>query len=228
LLPEEELSTDGGLGKIGKTPTSEEVLEKPLSLNESRYRAVLSILKEAQAKRVLDVGCGDGKLLRYLLEEKSFDEIVGLDVSYRALEIAAERLKLERLPDKVREKIKLMHGSLTYRDTRLEGFAAACVIEVIEHLDEARLGAFERVLFEFARPGVVIVTTPNSEYNIKFEGLPAGKLRHPDHRFEWTRGQFNEWCDGIAARFDYSVKFQSVGDEDADLGSPTQMAVFTK
>jgi len=226
LMPEETLATEIEFGMKAKPETSEEVLEKPLSLNEQRYKNVIAILKSVQAKRVVDVGCGEGKLLRHLLEETSFEEIVGLDVSYRALEIATERLKMERLPDKVREKIKLIHGSLTYRDRRLEGFDAATVIEVIEHLDTARLVAFERVLFEFARPAVVMLTTPNADYNVKFETLPAGQFRHPDHRFEWTRAQFKEWADAIAEKFNYSVTFQPVGDEDADLGSPTQMAVF--
>jgi 3' terminal RNA ribose 2'-O-methyltransferase Hen1 len=199
-----------------------------LSLNERRYGRVISVLKETQARRVVDVGCGEGKLLRRLLEERSFDEIVGLDVSYRALEIAAERLNLERLPDQLREKIKLMHGALTYRDRRLENFDAATVIEVIEHLDRARLVAFERVLFEFAAPPVVILTTPNADYNVRFETLPAGQFRHPDHRFEWTRAQFEEWAGGIAEKFGYAVNFQPVGEEDPELGAPTQMAVFTK
>lgn len=228
LVPEETPATEIEFGTNAIKETSEEVLEKPLSLNEQRYKTVIAVLKSVQAKRVVDVGCGEGKLLRHLLEENSFEEIVGLDVSYRALEIAAERLKMERLPDKKREKIKLIHGSLTYRDRRLEKFDAATVIEVIEHLDTARLVAFERVLFEFARPAVVVLTTPNADYNVKFETLPAGRFRHPDHRFEWTRTQFKEWADAIAEKYRYAVTFQTVGNEDIELGSPTQMAVFTK
>lgn len=227
LLPEEAVADEIEFGKKVKAETSEEVLEKPLSLNEQRYRQVISVLQAVQAKRIVDVGCGEGKLLRHLLETNSFEEIVGLDVSYRVLEIASDRLKMERLPDRQREKIKLLHGSLTYRDKRLEGFDAATVVEVIEHLDTARLVAFERVLFEFARPGVVVLTTPNAEYNVKFETLPAGKFRHFDHRFEWTRAQFQEWADTIAAKFGYSVSFKPVGEEDSALGAPTQMAVFT-
>lgn len=228
LLPEESITPELEFGTRAKVPTSEEVLEKPLSLNERRYSEVISVLKGAQVRRVVDVGCGEGKLMRYLLEERSFDEIVGLDVSHRALEIASNRLKLERLPDKQREKIKLIHGSLTYRDKRLEGFDAATVIEVIEHLDQPRLVAFERVLFEFARPSIVILTTPNAEYNVKFESLPAGKFRHPDHRFEWTRAQFKEWTENIGAKFGYAIALRSIGDEDPELGAPTQMVVFSK
>lgn len=227
LLPEEAAADEMEFGKKIKAESAEEVLEKPLSLNERRYREVISVLREARAKRVVDVGCGEGKLLRHLLEINVFEEIVGLDVSHRALEIASERLKMERMPDNQRERIKLLHGSLTYRDRRLEGFDAATVVEVIEHLDAARLVAFERVLFEFARPAVVVVTTPNAEYNVKFETLPAGEFRHADHRFEWTRAQFQQWADRIAAEFGYAVNFKPVGDEDAALGAPTQMAVFT-
>lgn len=204
----------------------EEQVEARISLNEQRLNTVMAVLKSSGASRVLDLGCSYGNLLRRLLEEKQFEEIVGLDVSYRALEIAADRLRLDRLSEKQRNRIKLMQGSLIYRDKRIAGFDAAAVIEVIEHLDEPRLAAFERVLFEFAKPKTVVVTTPNVEYNVKFETLPAGKLRHKDHRFEWTRAQFQKWAEGISTRFNYAVRFLPVGEEDSVVGSPTQMAVF--
>src|SRR2546423_1496457 len=205
----------------------EEKVERPLSLNERRQSAVVAALKGAEAKRVIDLGCGEGRLLKTLLEDRSFDEVTGMDVSHRALEVAAERLRMERLPPKMRERIRLFQGSLTYRDKRLAGFDAATVVEVVEHLDEARLSAFERVLFEFARPRTVILTTPNVEYNVKFEGLPNGRLRHKDHRFEWTRAGFQTWAEAVAARHGYAVRFLPVGDEDPQVGAPTQMAVFT-
>ena len=205
----------------------EEKVERPLSLNERRQAAVLAALKSAEAKRVIDLGCGEGRLLKALLEDRSFNEIVGMDVSHRALEMAADRLRLDRMPTKMKERIKLIQGSLTYRDKRLTGFDAATVVEVIEHLDEARLSAFERVLFEFARPGAVVLTTPNVEYNVKFEGLPAGRFRHKDHRFEWTRAEFQNWAEGVAGRHGYTVRFLPVGDDDQQAGAPTQMGVFT-
>lgn len=206
--------------------TEEEAIERPLNLNELRINTVLAALKSCGAKRVVDLGCGEGKLLRALLEDRSIDEIVGLDVSHRALQIAQERLRLDRMPTRQRERLKLIQGSLMYRDKRLAGYDAATVIEVIEHLDQQRLTAFERVLFEFAKPSVVVLTTPNVEYNARFETLPAGKLRHKDHRFEWTRKQFNDWSDGIAKQHGYEVRFLPVGPEDALVGAPTQMAVF--
>lgn len=206
----------------------EATLEEHISLNEQRLGAVVAALKASGAKRVLDLGCGEGRLLQELLKDKSFEEIVGVDVSYRALEIARERLKLDRLPPKQRERIELIQGALTYRDKRLAGYDAAVMAEVIEHLDRPRLAACERVVFEFARPRAVVLTTPNVEYNVKFEWLPAGKLRHKDHRFEWTRDEFHSWAKGVADRFGYTVRFAPVGSEDPVVGPPTQMGVFTR
>ena len=204
----------------------EEAVEKGLNLNNQRLNAVLAALRSVNAKRVLDLGCGEGKLLRTLLQDPSFAEIVGVDVSHRALQIAHERMRLERLPTRQRDRIKLIHGSLTYRDKRLSGFDAASVVEVIEHLDQPRLAAFERVLFEFARPNSIVLTTPNVEYNVRFETLPAGSFRHKDHRFEWTRAQFSEWAQLMAEKYGYGVRFLPVGPEDSEVGAPTQMAVF--
>ena len=187
---------------------------------------MVAALRASGAKRVLDLGCGSGKLLRALLEEQSFERIVGVDISYAALEMAQRRLRLDRLAPRQRERLELFQTALTYRDRRLAGFDSAAVVEVIEHLDALRLRSFERVVFEHAKPGTVVVTTPNREYNAKFEGLPAGNFRHRDHRFEWTRAEFEAWAGRVAAERGYSVRFLSIGPEDQDFGAPTQMAVF--
>jgi 3' terminal RNA ribose 2'-O-methyltransferase Hen1 len=206
----------------------EDALEKPLSLNEQRLGAVMAAIRSSGARRVLDLGCGEGKLLRQLLKDKQFEEVVGMDVSIRSLETARDRLKLDRIPEKQAARVTLIHGSLIYRDRRLEGFDVAAVVEVVEHLDPTRLAAFERALFEFARPGTVVLTTPNREYNVKWENVGTEKLRHPDHRFEWSRQEFHDWAEGVASRRDYTARFLPVGPVDESLGSPTQMAVFRR
>jgi 3' terminal RNA ribose 2'-O-methyltransferase Hen1 len=214
---------------VGTEHAAEEAeVEQPLRLNEARLASVVSALRSVGAKRVLDLGCGEGQLIQALLKDKAFTSITGVDVSVRALETAARRLRLAEMHESQRSRVQLLHGSLVYRDKRLEGYDAAAVVEVIEHLDLSRLASFERVVFEHARPGAVIVTTPNREYNAKFPTLTTGRARHRDHRFEWTRGEFRSWAEGLAGARGYGVRFLPVGPEDADLGAPTQMAVFTR
>ena len=224
LVEEEavEPETDDAADDDASSPTA----EREQSLHEQRLGAVMAALRASGAKRVVDLGCGEGKLLRELLADKQFTEILGLDVSVRALEIAHRRLKLDRLPERQRERIRLLHGALTYRDERLANFDAAAIVEVIEHLDPARLASFERVVFEHARPPTVVLTTPNREYNVVWDSLPAGTMRHSDHRFEWSREEFQAWGDGVAQRFGYAVRYLAVGPEEADVGAPSQMAVF--
>lgn len=202
-------------------------VEEKISLNEQRLGTVLAVLRKFGATNVIDMGCGEGRLLDLLMEDKTFTRIVGVDVSQQVLEKAQRRLKLNRLNEHQSARITLIQGALTYRDKRFSGFDAATCIEVIEHLDLPRLHAFERVLFEFARPQRVIVTTPNSEYNVKFDSLPAGKFRHRDHRFEWNRAEFRNWSDGVANRHGYKIEFLPVGPEDDNVGAPTQMGVFS-
>jgi len=206
--------------------TEESLAEDRLSLHEQRIADVLAVLRDAGAKRVIDLGCGEGRLLKALLGDRQFTEIVGMDVSLRSLEIAADRLHLDRVPPKRAERVRLIHGSLTYHDPRIAGFDAAAVVEVIEHLDPPRLGAFERIVFEKARPAFVVITTPNVEYNVRWPTLPAGRFRHRDHRFEWTRAQFQTWSARVTERFGYEVRHLPVGPEDPEVGPPTQMAVF--
>ena len=205
---------------------SEESLETPISLNQQRQETVANQLVATGASRVIDLGCGEGKLLKQLIGQWQFKQISGMDVSIAALEKAHRRLRLDDLPDFQSERVQLFHGSLMYRDKRLAGFDAATLVEVIEHLDPPRLAAMERVVFKYAKPKVVVVTTPNVEYNKLWSSLPAGQMRHPDHRFEWTRQEFQNWSQSICSQYGYEVRFDGIGPADQAVGPPTQMAVF--
>ena len=224
----EETTTDPDVEDEVESHEEAEVAEKKLGLGEQRIGAVLAVLRGAGARKVLDLGCGEGQLLTRLAAERSFEEVLGADVSVGRLQRASRRLKLDSRSEKARPRVRLIHGSLTYRDRRLSDYDAAAVVEVIEHLDPPRLAAFEEALFRFARPGTVAVTTPNVEYNVRFDSLPAGHFRHRDHRFEWTRAEFAAWAETVCQRHGYTARFVPIGPDDPEVGSPTQMAVFTK
>lgn len=204
----------------------EEKLEKKLTLHQQRLHLVVEQIKKLQAKSIIDLGCGEGKLLKLLLKERGIEKILGVDVSYQSLERASKRLYLEEMPPAQRARIDLIHSALTYSDPRFEGFDVAALVEVIEHLDLPRMDAFEKNIFGKAKPKAVIITTPNREYNAMFETLSAGKFRHADHRFEWTRQEFQDWSKQVADNYHYQVSFLGIGETDEKYGSPSQMAIF--
>lgn len=207
---------------------AEAELEKPIRLHDLRLDTVRDTVVAAGAESVLDLGCGEGKLIRRLVREKGIRKIVGVDPSVRSLETAARRLHLTDAGDAMRERIQLQMGSLTYGDRRWQGFDAATLVEVIEHIDPPRLSSLELSLFGDARPRVVVVTTPNREYNALFEGMKPGTLRHSDHRFEWTRDEFGTWARRVAEEHGYSVETAPVGPLDDTHGAPSQMAIFRR
>ncbi|GGP82662.1 3' terminal RNA ribose 2'-O-methyltransferase Hen1 [Saccharothrix coeruleofusca] len=227
-LVESALSRLAELEEVEPEELDNALAEPRISLAAQRRAVVLAQLGEAGARRVLDLGCGGGALLRDLLAVPEFTEICGVDVSTKALREAARALRLDRMPERLRARITLRQSSLTYADAELKGFDAAVLMEVVEHLDPMRLPALEHSVFAVARPRVVLVTTPNVEYNALFETLPTGGLRHPDHRFEWTRAQFGDWAREVGDRRGYTVRHLPVGPEDPDRGAPTQLAVFTR
>ncbi len=214
--PEEEL----------QGPQQEQEPRQP-SLAEQRRTAILTALRETGAAKVADLGCGQGELLGALLKDPRFTGILGVDVSVRALRVASRKLGLERLSERQAARVSLVQGALTYTDARLKGFDAAVLCEVIEHLDLPRLPALEYAVFGAARPRTVVVTTPNAEYNVRWESLPAGTVRHSDHRFEWSRAEFRAWAEKVAAAYGYTVELRPVGPEDEEVGAPTQLALFT-
>ena len=211
--------------RAGADPTAD---ARPVPLAAQRRSAVLDVLRAAGATRVADLGCGEGSLVAALLKDARFTEILGVDVSCRALAVAARRLHLDRMSERQAQRVRLLQGALTYVDDRISGYDAAVLSEVVEHVDPPRLPALEHAVFGAARPGTVVVTTPNAEYNVRWESLPAGQVRHTDHRFEWDRAQFRAWAGQVAERYGYTVAFSPVGPDDPGVGPPTQLAAFTR
>lgn len=230
IIPDTDNETEQDeLTKIEDTAAAHTQLQKAKKerLHDIRLKLVAEKLKQSGAASVIDLGCGDGKLLRLLLKEKQFTRIAGTDVSYSELEKSQDKLHWNEMPEKQRERLSLFQSSLTYRDKRFSGFDAAAVVEVIEHLDPNRLPALEKSLFTYAKPQTIVLTTPNREYNVRYENLSAGKVRHSDHRFEWTRSEFAAWAERVARENNYTVAFFPVGEEEKNIGAPSQMAVFT-
>jgi 3' terminal RNA ribose 2'-O-methyltransferase Hen1 len=209
-------------------PTARDPVERAMGLHEQRLNAAIAAAREIGARSLIDLGCGEGRLLELSLRERQLTRILGLDVSSVALGRARRRLRLDTLPDAQRRRIDIAQGSLLYRDQRLDGFDMAAMIEVIEHLDAPRLGAMERVVFQHARPRRVVVTTPNREYNVRWEALGSERLRHGDHRFEWTRAEGRTWAERTAATYGYRVTQQELGPADPDLGAPSQLIIFDR
>jgi 3' terminal RNA ribose 2'-O-methyltransferase Hen1 len=224
---------EAGSGEAGESDSTrrrkaEQALEKPIRLHHLRLDCVVSVLREHGAASILDLGCGEGKLILRLTAEPWARRIVGVDASVAMVKRAAKRLRHGRAAAHSAERVSVRLGSLTYGDRRWSGFDAATLVEVIEHLDPARLPALERSLFGGARPGLVVMTTPNREYNVLLDGLKPGALRHADHRFEWTREEFMEWAESIVTKWGYSVELRGIGPEKDHVGSPSQMAVFKR
>lgn len=200
--------------------------EKRVPLNTQRHEAVHAVLLELGVRSVIDLGCGNGRFLRRLVKDSTFTRVVGSDVDTRSLQRAAKHLHVDRMNERQAARVELFQGALTYEDDRYAGFEAAVLMEVVEHVDPPRLAALEHVVFGVARPGAIVVTTPNGEYNLLYEGLVG--MRHPDHRFEWTRAQFIQWADHVAETYGYAVDIRGVGELDDTYGNPTQMAIFTR
>jgi 3' terminal RNA ribose 2'-O-methyltransferase Hen1 len=238
--PERELITRRYLARTGlaraalarlaelddESPDEAERADRPAPLNTRRRDAVLTTLAELKVGTVIDLGCGQGQLVAALLDDPSYSKVAGMEVSSQALRQAARSLRVDDMGERRADRLELFQGSLTYEDPRLAGYDAAVLMEVVEHVDPSRLGALEHVVFAAARPGAVLVTTPNADYNPRYEHLVG--MRHPDHRFEWSRGELAAWAGGVAERHGYTVQLRGIGEADPELGAPTQLAVFRR
>ncbi|WP_144753249.1 3' terminal RNA ribose 2'-O-methyltransferase Hen1 [Curtobacterium pusillum] len=226
LLGLDETSTATADGAAATTDRTEAAAETPL--HRRRADAVLTALADTGASTVADVGCGEGALLRHLVADRTFTTVIGTDVAPRELERAERRLHLDEASDEQRARVRLLQSSVTYSDDRIAGLDAIVLMEVVEHVDPERLPALETSVFAAARPAAVVVTTPNAEHNVRFERLAAGRFRHSDHRFEWTRDEFRAWATAVGDRHGYTTEFRPVGDDDPEVGPPTQLALFRR
>ena len=199
-------------------------LHEPTALHEARLGAVCEALQVSGARRVADLGCGDGLLVRRLLADAHFERIVALDVSLGALAALERSVPVQALRS---GRLVLVQGTFTQPHRELAGVDAVAMLETIEHVEPARLSGVEQLLFARIGAPTVVMTTPNQEYNELF-GMAPGQLREPGHRFEWTRARFRAWAQGAALRHGYDVRFAGIGDADPWRGSPTQMAVFSR
>jgi 3' terminal RNA ribose 2'-O-methyltransferase Hen1 len=207
----------------------DESLEAPAPqaprLHTLRRQRLKEIIESRRPTSLLDLGCGDGGFLKMLLPIRGLSRLAGMDISLLSLQRAVRKLGLETAGPALKERVQLFHGSLTYRDRRLEGYEVCTLVEVIEHLDPPRLEALEETVFGQARPEVILLTTPNRDYNQKY-GLEG--MRHSDHRFEWTRAEFQAWAEGVASRHGYKVRLEGIGEDDAECGAPSQLAEFSR
>ena len=194
------------------------------SLHEERLDRVAALIRGSGAKSVADLGCGSGSLLRRLVQEPVYTRITGLEQSGLSLKHACTMLE-EIAPDESR--VSLLQGSYMDSGLDLTGFDAAAMVETIEHVNPGRLSEVQRAVFDHYRPDWLVMTTPNAEYNPLY-GLRPGEFRDPDHKFEWNRDKFRKWCTTTARQSGYQVRFSGIGEDDEELGPPTQMAVFTR
>ena len=224
------IANEAILRLAGEDALPDEAPKSPLqeSLHQQCLNRAYERLRQSGAQSVLDWGCGSGKLLKLLLKEGQFRKITGMDVSFSELQLAREHLHLVEASPALRERLSLFQGSVTYLNERLKGYDAFAMVEVIEHLDEERLPAMEKVVFGYAAPDTVVLSTPNAEYNVVFERLDAETFRHEDHRFEWTREQFSAWCQHVCDSYKYEVSIEPVGQEEPTIGAASQLAVFSK
>ena len=202
--------------------------ERPRPLVALRHDAVIAALTDARPTSVVDLGCGSGALIGKLLDIQGIDRVIGTEVSDAALRQAARRLHVDTMTERQADRLSLWLSSLQYQDARLTGLDAAVLMEVIEHIDPERVPAVTANLFGFLRPRRVVVTTPNAEHNVRYEALAGGGMRHPDHRFEWTRTEFAAWATAAGEAYGYTVEHRPVGPVDDEVGPATQLALFTR
>ncbi|XP_041647381.1 small RNA 2'-O-methyltransferase [Cheilinus undulatus] len=203
-------------------------------LHSQRHQFVIDFVKRNKPKKVVDLGCSECSLLKKLKFHREVELLVGVDIDVAKIKKhmhALAPLSTDYLqPTYDQLCIELYQGSVTQRDVRLRGFDLVTSIELIEHLTLADVESFSEVVFGYMTPVAVIVSTPNSEFNPLLPGLKG--FRHSDHKFEWTRAEFQSWALQVSVKYGYEVEFTGVGeappDQQESVGFCSQIGVFRR
>ncbi|NXN34847.1 HENMT methyltransferase, partial [Rhinoptilus africanus] len=202
-------------------------------LYKQRYQFIKDLVGKYKPKKVADLGCADCTLLWMLKFCSCIEVLAGLDICASVMKEKMHRLS--PLPGDYLQPaersltVTLHHGSVAHKDPCMLGFDLVTCIELIEHLEQSELKKFPDVVFGFMSPSIVVISTPNSEFNPLLPGVTL--FRHPDHKFEWNRAQFQSWALEAARHYDYSVEFTGVGHPPTgmeNVGFCTQIGVFVR
>ncbi|KAL4635065.1 small RNA 2'-O-methyltransferase [Arapaima gigas] len=202
-------------------------------LHKQRHEFVIQFVKEHKPKKVIDLGCGGLKLLRKLKFHREIELLTGVDANGSV--ITKKMHSLSPLPSEYLQPgtgpltIELYQGCVTEKEPRTKGYDLATCIELIEHLQPAKVDQFAEVLFGYMGPSAVIISTPNADYNPLLPGCSG--FRNLDHKFEWTQAEFHSWALKISRSYGYRVEFSGVGKppcHEESVGFCSQIGVFYK
>ncbi|XP_050674299.1 small RNA 2'-O-methyltransferase isoform X2 [Leptidea sinapis] len=199
-----------------------------------RYAAVSDCLMDerwnGQLEKVVDFGYHDMSFIKYLKEVPGIKHVLGVDIETIPLQCSSLILGCDEHTRENPLKVTLFQGNAADPDYRLIGCDAVIAIEMIEHMLPHDLERFVHTVFGFIKPRIVILTTPNADFNVMFKALENNGLRRLDHFFEWSRSQFNDWCSNIVDRYpNYTVTCKGIGPGPPDtlrLGCCSQLALF--
>lgn len=216
------------------------------SLCDQRYSLALALLemeREEGLHSLLDLGCNNCRFLTLAKELPYLSHLAGVDLDPEVLANVVERHRLRPLAAdflggpharSTPLSLQLVLGSVcdSAAAEAWQGVEAVTALELIEHLHPEDIGQFSHTVFGVIEPKLVILSTPNSDFNPLFPNWEEGTLRHWDHKFEWSREEFREWVSNVVGLYpQYDVEFNGVGfweDFEYSNGPASQFAIFRR